>query len=197
MIPRHLKIMAAILVVIAGVLGYYTFRLKHKAEKAQAKSAADTLPVAPPISGPTSTATLYVADDHTGLLTRTTVTIPLPSDSSERTQQILRNLLTLYQTTPSPHSVGDGADVKDVYFVNGGLVVVDFNSAFADKHPSGILAEELTVASVVATLRANNPEISKVKFLVEGKDRETLAGHADLETPLDAANFTQMVKDLQ
>jgi hypothetical protein len=197
MIPRHLKIMAAILVVIAGVLGYYTFRLKHKAEKAQAKTAADTLPVAPPITGPTSTATLYVADDHTGLLTRTTVTIPLPPDSSERTQQILRNLLTLYQTTPSPHSVGDGADVKDVYFVNGGLVVVDFNSAFADKHPSGILAEELTVASVVATLRANNPQIAKVKFLIEGKDRETLAGHADLETPLDAANFMQMVKDLQ
>jgi spore germination protein GerM len=197
MIPRHLKIMASILVVVSGVLGYYVFHLKHKAEKAQAKTATDTLPVAPPISGPSSTATLYVADDHTGLLTRTTVTIPLPPDSSERTQQILRNLLTLYQTSPSPHSIGEGADVKDVYFVNGGLVVVDFNSAFADKHPSGILAEELTVASVVATLRANNPEISKVKFLVEGKDRETLAGHADLETPLDAANFTQMVKDLQ
>jgi spore germination protein GerM len=197
MIPRHLKIVTAILMVVAGVLGYYVFHLKHRAEKAQAKTVTDVLPVAPPITGPTSTATLYVADDHTGLLTRTSVTIPLPPDSSERTQQILRNLLTLYQTTPSPHSIGEGADVKDVYFVNGGLVVVDFNSAFADKHPSGILAEELTVASVVATLRANNPEVSKVKFLVEGKDRETLAGHADLETPLDAANFTQMVKDLQ
>lgn len=197
MIPRHLKIMTAILVLVAGVLGYYVFHLKHNAEKAQTKTASDTLPVAPPITGSASTATLYVADDHTGLLTRTTVTIPLPADSSERTQQILRNLLTLYQTTPSPHSIGEGADVKDVYFVNNGLVVVDFNSAFADKHPSGILAEELTVASVVATLRANNPEVSKVKFLVEGKDRETLAGHADLETPLDAANFTQMVKDLQ
>lgn len=197
MIPRHLKIMAAVLVVVAGVLGFYTFRLKHKAEHKPAKIATDQLPVAPPVTGPTSTAILYVADDHTGLLTRTTVTIPLPADSSERTQQILRNLLTLYQTAPTPHAIGEGADVKDVYFVNNGLAVVDFNGAFADKHPSGILAEELTVASIVATLRANNPEIQKVKFLVEGKDRETLAGHADLETPLDAANFTQIVKDLQ
>jgi spore germination protein GerM len=105
--------------------------------------------------------------------------------------------LTLYQTSPSPHAIGEGADVKNVYFVKDTLVVVDFNSAFAEKHPSGILAEELTVASIVATLRANNPAIEKVKFLVEGKDRETLAGHADLQTPLDAANFTQIVKDLQ
>lgn len=197
MIPRHLKVMAAILLGIAALLGFYSLRLKHRAERKQTKVALDALPVAPPVSGPTSNAILYVADDHTGLLTRTTVTIPLPGNNSERTQQILRNLLTLYQTTPSPHSIGEGADVKDVYFVNGGLVVVDFNSAFAEKHPSGILAEELTVASIVATLRANDPKVQKVKFLVEGKDRETLAGHADLETPLDAANFTQMVKDLQ
>lgn len=197
MIPRHLQIMAGALVVVALILGFYTFRLKHRAERTPSKAALNSLPVAPPVTGPTSTATLYVADDHTGLLTRTTVTIPLPGDSSERTQQILRNLLTLYQTSPSPHSIGEGADVKDVYFVRGGLVVLDFNSAFAEKHPSGILAEELTVASIVATLRANNPQIEKVKFLVEGKDRETLAGHADLETPLDAADFAQMVKDLQ
>ncbi len=197
MIPRHLIIMAAVLVLVAGILGFYTYRLKHKAERRAAAVPTDTLPVAPPVTGPTSTATLYVADDHTGLLTRTTVTIPLPPDSAERTQQILRNLLTIYQTSPSPHAIGAGADVNDVYFVKNGLVVVDFNSAFAEKHPSGILAEELTVASIVATLRANNPEIEKVKILVEGKERETLAGHADIETPLDAANFSQMVKDLQ
>lgn len=197
MIPRHLKIMATILLVIAGILGFYSYRLKHKAERQLAKAAMDQLPVAPPVTGPTSSAILYVADDRTGLLTRTTVNIPLPAASSERTQQILRNLLTLYETTPSPHAIGQGADVKNVYFLKNALVVVDFNSAFAEKHPSGILAEELTVASIVATLRANNPTIEKVKILVEGKDRETLAGHADLQTPLDAANFTQIVKDLQ
>ena len=197
MIPRQLQVMAGILLLLAVGLGYYDYRLKHRAERRQPKKALAELPVAPPVTGPTSTATLYVADDHTGLLTRTAVTIPLPPDSSERTQQVLRNLLALYQTAPTPHAIGEGSDVKDVYFVKGGLAVVDFNGAFADKHPSGILAEELTVASVVATLRANNPQIEKVKFLVEGKDRETLAGHADLATPLDAVTFTQMVKDLQ
>ncbi len=197
MIPRHLKIMVSILIVLIALLGLSTYRLKHTAERSSGKVALDKLPVAPPVTGPTSSATLYVADDHTGLLTRTTVNIPLPPASSERTQQIVRNLLALYQTTPSPHEIGDGADLNDVYFVKNGLVVLDFNNAFAEKHPSGILAEELTVASIVATLHANNPEILKVKILVEGKERETLAGHADLQTPFDAANFTQMVKDLQ
>ncbi len=197
MIPRHLKIMAAVLAVVVVILGAYTFRLKHRAERTQTKVALDQLPVAAPVTGPSSGAVLYVADDRTGLLARTTVTIPLPANSTERTQQILRNLLTLYQTNPSPHAIGEGSDVKDVYFVKNGLVVVDFNSAFAEKHPSGILAEELTVASIIATLHANNSEIKTVKILVDGKERETLAGHADLETPLDAANFTQVVKDLQ
>ena len=197
MIPRHLQIMVAILLVAAVGLGVYNYRLKHRAERRQPKASLDQLPVTAPVSGPTSSATLYVADDKTGLLTRSNVTIPLPPQSSERTRQILRNLLALYQTAPTPHTIGDGADVKDVYFVKNGLVVIDFNNAFADKHPSGILAEELTVASVVATLRANDPQIQKVKFLVEGKERETLAGHADLATPLDAVTFSQMVKDLQ
>jgi hypothetical protein len=197
MIPRHLKIMATILLTVTAILAFSTYRLKHRAEKKTSKVALDKLPVAPPVTGPTSSATLYVADDHTGLLTRTTVKIPLPAASSERTQQIIRNLLTLYQTTPSPHEIGEGADINDVYFVKDGLVVLDFNSDFAEKHPSGILAEELTVASIVATLHANNPEIVKVKILVEGKDRETLAGHADLQSTLNAADFAQMVKDLQ
>jgi hypothetical protein len=69
MIPRHLKIMVTILIVLAGILGLSTYRLKHNAERKSAKVGLDKLPVAPPVTGPTSSATLYVADDHTGLLT--------------------------------------------------------------------------------------------------------------------------------
>ena len=58
--------------------------------------------------------------------------------------------------------------------------VVDTNAAFADAHPSGVLAEELTIASMVNTLNANDPQITRVKILVDGKERDTLAGHADL-----------------
>lgn len=60
------------------------------------------------------------------------------------------------------------------------LAVVDLTSAFVASHPSGIEAETLTVLSICATLHANLPRVTQVRFLVEGQQRDTLAGHADL-----------------
>ncbi len=75
--------------------------------------------------------------------------------------------------------------------------IVDMNSAFADAHPSGVLAEELTVASIVVTLNANDSKIGRVKILVNGQERDTLAGHADLRRFYEAGNMGQVVKDMQ
>jgi hypothetical protein len=60
------------------------------------------------------------------------------------------------------------------------LAVVNLTSAFAASHPSGIETETLTLLSICATLHANLPRISQVRFLVDGQPRATLAGHADL-----------------
>ncbi len=194
MIPRHLKIMAGLLLGAAVVLGFYAWSFKHNAERATEQ--AEKLRTGLPMIGNTSQVDIYVADDASGQLTRKTVSIPLPEENSERTRQILRNLLLMYQNQPSSHVIGEGADVDSVFFVNDKLVVLNFNSPFADKHPSGVLTEELTITSIVATLRLNNPQVEKVKFLVDGKERETLAGHADLKNPLDAAAVNQLAKDL-
>lgn len=60
------------------------------------------------------------------------------------------------------------------------LAVVNLAGAFASSHPSGIETESLTVLSICATLHANLPRVTEVRFLVDGQPRETLAGHADL-----------------
>lgn len=60
------------------------------------------------------------------------------------------------------------------------LAVVNLTGAFASNHPSGIETESLTVLSICATLHANLPQVTEVRFLVDGQPRETLAGHADL-----------------
>jgi len=60
------------------------------------------------------------------------------------------------------------------------LAVVNLTGAFASNHPSGIETESLTVLSICATLHANLPQVTQVRFLVDGQPRETLAGHADL-----------------
>ncbi len=58
-------------------------------------------------------------------------------------------------------------------------------------------AEELTVASLIQTLSANIPSILKVKILVEGKQRETLAGHADLSNFFDVSAIKELGAQLQ
>jgi hypothetical protein len=60
------------------------------------------------------------------------------------------------------------------------LAVVNLTGSFAASHPSGIETEMLTVLSICGTLRANLPRVTQVRFLVDGKQRATLAGHADL-----------------
>ncbi|WP_420236663.1 GerMN domain-containing protein [Telmatobacter bradus] len=60
------------------------------------------------------------------------------------------------------------------------LAVVNLTGAFVASHPSGLETETLTMLSLTATLHANLPEITQVRFLVDGQTRATLAGHADL-----------------
>lgn len=62
----------------------------------------------------------------------------------------------------------------------GTLAVVDLSAAFAASQPSGIEPETLTLLSVIGTLHANLPSITQVRFLIDGRPTQTLAGHADL-----------------
>jgi Sporulation and spore germination len=115
----------------------------------------------------------------------------------ERAEELLRALIAIYLDKTSPHPLPPGSDVRSVYLVDPGLAVIDINAAFADGHRSGVLSEELTVASLIQTLTANLPRILRVKILVEGKERQTLAGHADLSNFFDVAGINQLSAQLQ
>lgn len=196
---RRLVVVFAALLVIAMGLGAYAWYLKRKVaheERAAAQQAAGAA-MAPPANGPPTPVTLYVASDTDATLRKVQMNIVLPPERSERARALLRALFGAYLQSPSPHPIGAGADVRDVYLLGDDTAVVDTNSAFADAHPSGVLAEELTVASIVATLNADDSKIQRVKILVNGHERETLAGHADLQRFYLASNIGQVVKDLQ
>jgi spore germination protein GerM len=92
--------------------------------------------------------------------------------------------------------LGVGADIRDVYIVDPGLAVIDLNSAFVDGHRSGVLVEELTLASLVQTLAGNIPGINRVRILVEGKQRTTLAGHVDLSNAYDTSAVARLSQEL-
>ncbi len=196
MIPRHLMIGVGVLLLAVLGVGIYAGGMRGRAAQV-APAAADRRPVAPPASGPTERVTLFVAYDDTGTLRTQEASIPLPSARQQRAEEVIRALLEIYLAKNSPHPLGPGSDLHAVYLVTPGLAVIDLNAAFANGHRSGVLDEELTVASLIQTLAANIPDILRVKILVDGRERETLAGHADLSAFYDVNAVTQVMGQMQ
>ncbi len=190
MIPRHLLFGVAALLVLVVAMGIYLRHMRREVKELESP-AASALPVAPPASGPTETVTLYVADDAAGMLRPRSAQIPLPGGRQQRAEELLRALLRIYQLPGAPHPLSPAADVRAIYLVDPGAAVIDLNAALADQHRSGILSEKLTVNSRVETLAFNVPGIERVNILVEGKTRDTLAGHADLSDTFDVTTIEQ------
>jgi hypothetical protein len=196
MIPRQLYIGIAVLLVAVLGMSIYAWHMRGRAAVGPVTSG-DTRPVVPPVAGPTERVTLFVAYDDIGMLRAQSAQIPMPSVRQQRAEELLRALLALYLDKSSAHPLPQGSDIRSVYLVDPGLAVIDINAAFADGHRSGVLSEELTVASLIQTLSANIPGILKVKILVEGKERETVAGHADLSAFFDVSAVGQLAAQLQ
>jgi sporulation and spore germination protein len=193
---RRLIIIVAVLLAAAVALGLYVLHLKRRATRDAQVAADQQTALAPVGPGPPEMVTLYVANDSDGALHKTQVKVPLPAERSERDRAILRTLMAEYLKASSPHPIGTGSEIRQVYLLGEDTAIVDTNSAFADAHPSGVLAEELTIASVVMTLNANDSKIGRVKILVNGHERDTLAGHADLRRFYDAGSMGQIVSGL-
>lgn len=196
MIPRRLLVALGVLVAASILLTSYAFRLKRRVEDPE-RLKVYTRPVVPPGAGPMQEITLWVAYDTDGMLHARQVQASLPSETGERAKHVLRSLFAVYLERRSPHPIGDGSDVKDVYKLSDDTLVIDLNAPFADAHRSGVFVEELTMFSMLQSLAANVPNVARVKFLVDGKERETLAGHADLHGYYDLALATQAAKGLE
>ena len=196
MIPRHLIIAVGAMLLLVLMLTTYMHHIRTSVAESQA-AAADTRPVSPPVAGPTEQVTLYVAYDDPGVLHAQTARISLPAGRQQRAEELLRALVNIYVDKSSPHRLASGSEIRNVYLVDPGLAVIDINAALADGHRSGILVEELTVASLIESLAANVAGIDRVLILVEGMNRETLAGHADLADSYDVSSVRTMAALLQ
>jgi hypothetical protein len=195
MSPRQLIIAVTVLAFAAIAMAIFTRREQKRV--VQIETASYSRPVAPPPSGPTEQVTLYVAYDDPGVLLPRNSAIPMSNGRQQRAEQLLRALIDVYVAKSSPHPMGPGADIRNVYLVDPGLAVIDLNGAFANGHRSGILVEELTVTSLVETLTANIQGITRVKILVDGKEQETLAGHADLSRFYEVSSASDVLNQLR
>jgi sporulation and spore germination protein len=191
MIPRYQKIVFSVLLAAALIMTGVLWHLRQRAHQ-RLLAGEDSAPTKAPEVAPTEQATLLVANDADGSMLVQARSLPLPADPSARARVLLDELLDLYAAPGAAHPVSGGASgVAQVFLLpipgskdseNSGdeLAVVNLTSAFAAGHPSGLETETLTVLSICGTLRANLPQVTQVRFLIDGQQRPNLAGHADL-----------------
>lgn len=190
MIPRYQKILFAVLLLASLGMGFKLWQLRDRAHK-RLLAGETTAPTKAPEVAPAEQATLVAASDMDNSLVPQMHSLPLPTDPGARARAVLGKLLDLYAAPNSPHPVSGGAaSVAQVFLLpmprakasdtGNQLAVVNLTGTFAASHPSGLETESLTLLSICATLRANLPNVTEVRFLVDGQLRPTLAGHADL-----------------
>jgi hypothetical protein len=200
-IPRYQTVLFVILLVVSIIMGAVLWQLRNRAHE-RMLAGQDSAPTQAPQVAPTEQATLMVANDQENSLMTQVLSLPLPPSPNARAQVILGKLLELYALPNAAHAVpGGAAGIAQVFLLpvpsndpavpvgetalkeeksSQLLAVVNLTGAFASGHPSGLETETLTVLSICATLHANLPNVTQVRFLVEGQPHADLAGHADL-----------------
>jgi len=193
MIARNVGITLAILLLAVVGLGLYGLHLRKQALQLRASATSDARPMAPPVTGPQQQLTVFLPDDNKGMLLKREITATLPQDPTLRAREVVHALIAQWQEKDSVHTIAAAADVNAVFLLNNNrTAIIDVNGAFADQHRSGILVEELTLASIARTMAANVPGVTEIRVVVDGKQRETLAGHADLTDSYPANNEWQV-----
>jgi Sporulation and spore germination len=196
MISRQLLVTTAILFAGVLALSLYVWKLRQRETSGPRSPTATSQHLAPPAAGPSEKVTIWVAHDDSGTLRAESVPIPLASGRQQRAEALMRALLDIYTAKNSSHPLPPGAEIRAAYLVDPGAAVIDVNEVLANGHVSGVLAEELTVASFVETLSANIPGLLRVKILVDGKEGTTLAGHADISDFYDVSQVDELAKQL-
>ncbi|MBV8438166.1 MAG: GerMN domain-containing protein [Silvibacterium sp.] len=213
MISRAQRILFFAMLIAAVVMAVGLIRLRERAEDRMHAAQGPTEPVEQ-VDAPATPVTLYIPNDLDNTLAGAQRSLRLPQDDSARARVLLAALLEAFRAPQSTHRIGGAsssaardqaaetlqpADIDEVYLmpvpqaagtqtIPGKMAVVDFSAAFAQSHPSGVEPETLTLLSVIGTLHANLPSITRVQFLVDGRQQDTLAGHADLTRIYLASN---------
>jgi hypothetical protein len=195
-IPRNVQITLLLLLASILITGVYILHLRRGTQESL-RIASESRPVAPPVQGKRENIELTIAYDDDAVFRAREVTGALPAEPSARARAILETLIAEYVSRPSPHPLAPGSGVNGVFMVGRKLAVVDLNRAFAEEHRSGIMVEDFTLLSLIDTLAANFPELEHVKLLVDGKERDTLSGHADMKSTYDTLAVHQLVSQLQ
>lgn len=199
MSSRFGQTLLLLMVIACAAMAAFLIHLRRQAHARLETPLSSSVPVAQTPGEPLVAATLLMPDDKTGQLNPVSQTLALPQDESARARTLVHQLIAAWRAPNSTHPIHSPAgqspaDVDSVFLLpipgqpGHQLAVVNLNAAFPRAQPSGIEPETLTLLSIIQTLHANLPDITQVRFLVNGQPRATLAGHADLSRTYLAQN---------
>ena len=108
-------------------------------------------------------------------------------------KDMARELLTLLETSPDNERlfpvVPKGVSIRSV-FIHENLLIMDLSEEISNLQIAGITAEMETIQAITWTFLETFPTmINGVKFLINGKESDTLKGHLSLETPFRSRSF--------
>ena len=126
----------------------------------------------------------WPATSNDVLLRTRDVTIYASAEIRNRVRQIVEQL-TEGGDTLLFGSLPPDTELVEVFVSDDGTAYLDFTSALSDNHPGGVLPELATIYSIVNSVAYNLEEVERVKILIGGIEKETLAGHCLLLLPLE------------
>ncbi len=210
MIPRHLAITFSVLALASLVMGVVLFHTLEKQHQAMLTGQDSAPTKAPEVAPPVEATLLVADDDDNSLRPQTLMLpLPADAEARARavlgklldlyaekgsTHPVAGGMQSVEQVFLLPAGSEDGANkagaqpaaqpdvprAPNAADTGPELAVVNLKGSFAASHPSGLETETLTVLSICGTLKANLPRVTEVRFLVDGEERDSLAGHVDL-----------------
>jgi spore germination protein GerM len=124
---------------------------------------------------------LYFGDPDENRLEVETAEIQKPESAEESVRWVVERLLEGPRHLVSV--IPKDTELKQVFIDGEKTAYLNFSAELATGHPGGAKIELLTLYSITNTVLANNPTLQEVKFLVGGREVDTLAGHVNALRP--------------
>ncbi|TAL15754.1 hypothetical protein EPN96_12310 [bacterium] len=167
-----------------GALWYFKPDLFGKVKGEVTRRVGEAASALPSIKeGKRDSVTLYFADPKWTKLVAVKRPVASHGDPAVRVRKIIE-LLTREGGAGTAPPLPSSAKLKNAYFGKDGVIVVDMEPSLDEISSWGVSGELLAVYSIVNSVVENVEGATKVRILVDGKPKETLAGHVLIEEPL-------------
>ena len=173
---RPLLVTVVVIFVIAAATGGYVWQRMTGPSASPVSTQGQPAPAQPARPDEPLMITLYVPGN--GILSAGLVAVKRQSDTQAQAREALTAALADLRAVQSP--VLKELKLREFFLDASGTAYVDLAPVLQCGVKASAWEELLALYAVVNTLTQNFEEIKQVRFLLEGKEAQTLAGHIDL-----------------